>query len=120
MSCTIAYLAQGKVHLKIGNEAPRVVESQYGQTLRDRAVKAQQRHSWKGSGGGGSFLSGELLWGKAGRDPQAIRIAITSISRGTASGQLFYSLETDDMCGLLALDNFGGEERRLWSNNTQR
>lgn len=119
-NCNIAYLSQGKLHLKIGEEPPRVVESQYGQTIRDRAVKAQQRHAWKSGGEGDKFLSSEMLWGKAARDGAAIRIAITSICRGPGAGQVYYSLETDAMCGLLAVDNLGAEERRVWSNNTQR
>lgn len=115
----IAYLAGGKIRLKLDGEKPRTIESQYGNSIRDKAVKAQQRHAWK-TEGGNSFLSGSMLWGKGGSDPSAIRIITTSLCRGTTAGQLIYALETDHSCGLLAVDNLGGEERRLWSNNTQR
>jgi hypothetical protein len=121
MSLNIAYLAQGKLHLKLGDQPPRIVESQYGQSIRDKAVKSQQRHSWKSGGGSDSFLSGPMLWGKAApQDASAIRIAITSLCRGKTDGQFFYTLETDHSCGLLAVDGFGAEERRLWSNNNRR
>jgi hypothetical protein len=115
----IAYLAGGKIRLKLDGEKPRTIESQYGNSIRDKAVKAQQRHAWK-TEGGNSFLSGSMLWGKGGSDPSAIRINTTSLCRGTTAGQLIYALETDHSCGLLAVDNLGGDERRLWSNNTQR
>lgn len=115
----IAYLAGGKIRLKLDGEKPRTIESQYGNSIRDKAVKAQQRHAWK-TEGGNSFLSGSMLWGKGGADPSAIRISTTSLCRGTTAGQLIYALETDHSCGLLAVDNLGAEERRLWSNNTQR
>ena len=114
----IAYLAGGKIRLKLEGESSRTIESQYGNTIRERSVKAQQRHSWKTEGS--SFLSGSVLWGKGASDPSAIRITTTSLCRGTAAGQFLYALETDHSCGLLAVDNFGSEERRVWSNNTQR
>lgn len=116
----IAYLAQGKIRLKAGAQPPRTIESQYGETLRDRINRSQQRHSWKGQGADNGFFSGQSLWGKRANDPAAIRIAVTSICRGSARGQVLYSLESDSLCGVLALDNLGAEERRLWNNNTIR
>src|SRR5688500_8492378 len=115
----IAYLAGGKIRLKVDGAEPRTVPSQYGNTIRERSVKAQQRHAWK-SEGGNSFLSGSVLWGRADCAPSAIRIVTTSLCRGTSAGQFLYALETDNSCGLLAVDNLGAEERRLWSNNTRR
>jgi hypothetical protein len=114
-----AYLAGGKIRLKTGSDAPRTLNSRFAETIRERALKAQQRHAWKGDGGGGGFMSGQVLWGRASQDTGAIPISITSICRGSAEGQLLYSLETGSMCGVLALDNLGAEERRLWNNNKQ-
>ena len=110
-----AYLSGGKIRVKNGAQSPRVIESKFAENLRERTVKAQQRHAWKGGGGAGNgFLTGPTLWGKAAQDNGAIPISITSISRGPALGQLFYSLETDSMCGVLVLDDMGTEERRIW------
>src|SRR5206468_1707687 len=50
----------------------------------------------------------------------AIRISITSLCRGATSGQMLYSLETDDLCAVLSLENLGAEERRLWNKNDKR
>jgi hypothetical protein len=43
----ITYLAQGKIRVKANGEAPRTVDSVYGNSIREKAVRAQQKHSWK-------------------------------------------------------------------------
>ena len=113
MSVTIAWLAQGKIRLKCGDELPRTVESRFGQDIRDRTLKLQQRHGWKAAGEGEKFLAGAMLWGRGNSDPAAVRVSITSLCRGAERGQLLYALETDDMCSVLQLDQLGAEERRL-------
>jgi hypothetical protein len=120
MKPTIAWLAQGKVRVQKPGEAPRTVESRFGQSIRERAVRAQQRHSWKTQGADEKFLAGALLWGRSPRDPSAVRVGITSLCRGAAPGQVLYSLETDDLCAVLSLENLGEEERRLWNKNDKR
>src|SRR6266850_4103589 len=120
MEPTIAWLAQGKVRLKQPGEPPRTVESRFGQSIRDRVVRSQQRHAWKMGGEGEKFLSSMMLWGRAPKDPAAVRVSITSLCRGAAAGQMLYSLETDDLCAVLAIENLGEEERRLWNKNDKR
>jgi hypothetical protein len=120
MEPTIAWLAQGKVRIKQPGEPPRTVESRFGQSIRDRVVRSQQRHAWKMGGDGEKFLSNVMLWGRAPKDPAAVRIAITSLCRGSTAGQMLYSLETDDLCAVLSLENLGEEERRLWNKNDKR
>jgi hypothetical protein len=115
MRPTIAYLAQGKVRLKIGNEPLRTVESPYANQIREREVRAQQRNSWKAQGGG--FLSGAMLWGQRGAAQGPTPVIVTSISGSADKGRIIYSLESGSLCALLAAENFGGEERRLWNNN---
>ena len=116
MRPTIAYLAQGKVRLKIGNEPPRTVESPHANQIREREVRAQQRNSWKSQGGGG-FLSGSVLWGQRGATQGPTPVLVTSISGSADKGRLIYSLESGSLCALLASENFGNEEHRLWNNN---
>jgi hypothetical protein len=120
MNLTIAWLAQGKIRVKNGDEPPRTVESRFGESIRERAVRAQQRHGWKTQGEGKKFLAGAVLWGRAPDDPAAIRVSITSLCRGSATGQMLYSLETDDLCAVLATEKLGAEERRLWNKNDKR
>src|SRR6266852_4568727 len=120
MNYTIAWLAQGKVRVKEHDMPPRTVESQFGQSIRERAVRSQQRHAWKSQGAADKFLAGAMLWGRSPKDPAAVPITITSLCKGSAAGQMLYSLETDDLCAVLALENLGAEERRLWNKNDKR
>jgi hypothetical protein len=113
---TIAYLAQGKIHIKTGNKPPRTIDSVYGNAIREKAVRAQQKHSWKAAGDDGSPFSGAVLWGKAAMGSD-IPLAITSICGGREPGGLVYSLESGSLCALLEVARLGAEERRLWNDN---
>jgi hypothetical protein len=116
---TIAYLAQGKVRIKAGTAAPRTVDSAYGNSLREKEVRAQQKHSWKAAGNDGSPFSGPVLWGKSAMR-QDVPLAITSICGGRQTGGLIYSLESGSLCALLEAWSLGAEERRLWNDNRTR
>jgi hypothetical protein len=112
---TIAYLAQGKIRIKEGKLPPRTVDSVYGNSIREKAVRAQQKHSWK-SGGEDASPFAAALWGKSSTSGQ-IPLAITSICGGKQPGALLYSLESGSLCALLELGQLGAEERRLWNDN---
>jgi hypothetical protein len=112
---TIAYLAQGKIRVKTGEQPPRTVDSAYGNSIREKAVRAQQKHSWKSAGDDGSPFKA-MLWGRAGGGGE-IPLAITSICGGKEPGALVYSLESGSLCALLEVGQLGAEERRLWNDN---
>lgn len=105
----LAYLAQGKLHLR-GDNGVNMVESAFGRSLRERAAQIQHRHAWKTQGRGAQFMTG-ALWPAQGRDPGEFRIAITSIANGREPGELLYSLETDDVSGIFRVDRDGVEQR---------
>jgi hypothetical protein len=113
---TIAYLAQGKIPVKTGSEPARTIDSVFGNSVREKVVRAQQKHSWKSAGNDLSPFSGAVLWGKSpmGGD---IPLAITSICGGKDAGGLVYSLESGSLCALLEVARLGAEERRLWNDN---
>lgn len=113
---SIAYLAQGKVWLKLGDAKPQLVQSPYATSVQEKALRAQQRNSWKSQSGAG-LLSGPSLWGGATAGQGPMPVLATSISRGETSGHLIYSVESGPLCALLASDNYGTEEKRLWNNN---
>ena len=115
---TIAYLAEGKVRLKAGAAPPRTLDSAYGNSIREKEVRAQQKHSWKG-GNNGSPFSGPVLWGKAAM-PQDVPLSITSICGGRQKGGLLYSLESGSLCALLEAEALGADEKRLWNDNRTR
>jgi hypothetical protein len=112
----IAYLAQGKIRVKTGNEPPRTIDSVFGNSVREKVVRAQQKHSWKSVGNDGSPFSGAMLWGKSAMGGD-IPLAITSICGAREARGLVYSLESGSLCALLEVSQLGGEERRLWNDN---
>ena len=116
---TIVYLAQGRVRVKAADGVPRTLESAYGNSIREKEVRSQQRHSWKGAGNNGSPFSGRVLWGKAAMS-QDVPLSVTSICGGKQPGGLIYSLESGSLCALLEAEGLGAEERRVWNDNRTR
>ncbi len=114
---TIVYLAQGKLRVKTGEAVPRTVSSAYGDSIREKEVRSQQRHSWKGGGSNSPF--GAVVWGRSGQS-QDVPLSITSICGGRGPGGLIYSLESGSLCALLEAEQLGAEERRLWNDNRTR
>ncbi|HLK50963.1 MAG TPA: hypothetical protein VKT49_22635 [Bryobacteraceae bacterium] len=109
MTAHLAYLAQGKLHWHNGGSLQEL-ESRFGRSLRDRAAQIHNRHAWKMQGTSAQFMRG-MLWSGTERDPAAFRVALTSVTRGRAPGELLYSLETDEISGVFAVDASGAEQR---------
>jgi len=105
----LAYISQGKLHLQ-RDGGPQTVESSFGRSLRDRAVQIHNRHAWKAQGRGAQYMRG-VLWADTARDPGEFRIAVTSVTRGRNPGEVLYTLETDEISGVFALDATGFEQR---------
>ncbi|MEK7781240.1 MAG: hypothetical protein AAB370_07045 [Verrucomicrobiota bacterium] len=114
---TIAYLAQGKIRLKSGDAPPRSVESVYGNSIREKAIRAQQKHSWKGQGDSSPFAA---AWGDKAMQGGEVPLIITSLCASKESGSLIYSLESGSLCALLEVRQLGAEEQRLWNDNNTR
>lgn len=115
---TIAYLAQGKIRLKSGDALPRTVESVYGNSIREKAIRAQQKHSWKGQGDSSPFAA--AAWGNKAMQGGEVPLIITSLCASKESGGLIYSLESGSLCALLEVRQLGAEEQRLWNDNNTR
>lgn len=115
---TIAYLAQGKIRLKSGDAPPRSVESVYGNSIREKAIRAQQKHSWKGQGDSSPFAA--AAWGDKAMQGGEVPLIITSLCASKESGGLIYSLESGSLCALLEVRQLGAEEQRLWNDNNTR
>lgn len=109
MTPQLAYLSQGKLHWQ-NNGSSQEWESRFGRSLRDRAAQIHNRHAWKMQGTSAQFMRG-MLWSGMEHDPAAFRIAMTSVTRGRAPGELLYSLETNEISGVFALDSTGAEQR---------
>ena len=105
----VAYIAQGKIHVKRGDSAPTILESKFGATVRQRSLDMERKNAWKTQGTGAQFARGGL-WG-AQRMPDDIRITVNGITR--RGDDFIYSLETSDIGGLFRLSDDGQEEQRL-------
>jgi len=114
MPHSYAYLSQGQLHLKLGNDPVRPIDSKFGESVRQRAAQINHRNAWKTQGTGAKFMSGGVLWGRnRADDPGEIPIDITGISRGCKPGELFYSLSTPDIGGVFLLRDRATDELRL-------
>lgn len=114
----VAYLAGGKLHLRVGDGEARVVESPFVEQVRTRATRVAERNAWKTQGRGARFMMGlggmpdaeEEL--NAGAPPLPARL--TGLSRGPGEGRLLYSLSTGAVNGLFTAGLRDGEEQRLF------
>ncbi len=106
----LVYLSGGKLHVRNGSGPERIVESAFGRSLRDRALQIRDRHAWKTEGRGAQFMRGGM-WGEPKGDPSEFRIAITGACRGRNHGEILYTLETDEVSGMFAVDADGAETR---------
>jgi hypothetical protein len=114
MPHSYAYLSQGQLHIKLGDDPVRPIDSKFGESVRERAAQIHNRNSWKTQGAGAKFMSGGLLWGRnTADDPADIRIDIAGISRGCKTGELFYSLSTPEIGGIFLLRERATDELRL-------
>ncbi len=114
-TCDFAYLAGGKLHVRRGDAPVRVVDSQFGQSVRSRMLELQRRNEWKTAGTGAQFMRGGTLWGGAKPDPAEMPIRISGLARGCRPGELFYTLNTPEIAGLFAVRDEG--EQRLFHTN---
>src|ERR1700761_8495616 len=105
----IAYIAQGKIHVKRGDAAPQILESQFGQNVRQRAIDLEKRNAWKTQGSGSQFMRGGMFGARA--NAEDMHIAVNGLTR--RGEQFIYSLETSDIGGIFRLSSDGREEQRL-------
>jgi hypothetical protein len=110
----IGYISQGKLFVKDGEKEFRLIESQFGQEIMNRAIQEYQRSNWKRSKGEANLVSGARLWNVQEQDPRATRIHITGVTTGRQEGELLYALETDQVGGFFLYDFLNNSERRLF------
>ena len=119
MRPAIAYLADGRLHLKLADEPSRVLESPFAESVRAREVGLVHRNAWKAQGPDARFLAAGISTG----DEQAAAnayAAITGLSRGRTPGEILYSIETTAVAGVFAFDVGTAAEKWLFHGNQQR
>jgi len=120
MTKDLAYLSRGKMYLKRGDAPPELLESQFGESVRQRAKEIQKRHAWKTEGRGAQFMGGGAFWGGQVQDPGEMPIAINGLSPGCREGQLLYTLNTPDISGIFLLREGDYFEQRIFHSADHR
>jgi hypothetical protein len=90
----------------------RKLRARLRESIRQRAFELHKRHSWKTQGRGAKFMSGAGLWGAEATDPFAMPITLAGCACGS-NGDLYYSLQTPEISGLLCLKSGSHAEQRL-------
>jgi hypothetical protein len=118
----IAWLTPAGLHLRAEDGTVRSVESAFAQSVRNRHQSIHRRNAWKTGGEGrvGSFGSGDLLWGTSARDPEQIRIAVTSIAATPDGGELLYSLDADGLDAVCSVSLTDLTEKRLMHGSERK
>jgi hypothetical protein len=111
----VAFLSAGKMYLLASDGPPRLLESRFGEQIRDRAVRAVERNAWKTEGFSARFQ---------GRRPQVADpellvggVFVTSIGAGGVPGRVLYTLRSGNVSGLFSTD--GEDERRLFHGSSE-
>jgi hypothetical protein len=118
MSDSLAFLAQGRLHLKPAEGAPRALRSEFAESVRGRAIDIHNRHAWKTEGRGAQFTG--LAWGAPQPNPTRDTSTVTSLTRGPHPGEILYSIDTGGLLAICAYSPGESRERRLLHGSKQR
>jgi hypothetical protein len=112
MPSGIVYLAHGRLFFKAEGSLATEIDSDFAQSIRQRAFELQRRHAWKSQGRGAKFMSGGALWGADPEDAVGIKIIVTGCA-SASDGDLFYALQSPEISGLFRRKSDTQAEQRL-------
>jgi len=106
MDPKIAFLASGRLFVKLDGREAREIESQFAKDSLDRQAQRLAIDGWKGRSG---------VWGSMGMAPPEWsqwqdeaeprnRVAVRAVSRGANADELYYLLRVGDIHGLFRYD----------------
>ncbi|NJM65565.1 MAG: hypothetical protein HC851_07765 [Acaryochloris sp. RU_4_1] len=116
MSFNFAYLAGGKLHLKLGDHPVRTIDSQFGQQVQERTLQSQRRNAWKDKNPMPGLIPAAFLQQMEALGEAKLPIAIRSVS-SSSPGQLLYTLAVGDVTGVFTLDASLEKEQRLFHHS---
>jgi hypothetical protein len=112
----IAYLAEGRLFLKIGSAEPHEILCTHAESLKERTAKLHQQHDWRHLGSGS--MSEAIVLGGSSSDEGHIGTAIASIAPAEDGDDLLYGLNSDDVAGIfLRPIRQNADEKRLIHTN---
>jgi hypothetical protein len=103
----IAFLSKRKLHVR-KDGVTRIVDSEFENTVRERAASIHRRNAWKTQGRGAAFMGG--VWATPAHAANNVPVLITGLT-ACQDGSLLYSMETDSVSGIFLLDTAGIETR---------
>ncbi len=113
-----AFLSDGKLFVKSGDSAPRLLESPFAAERVAREQQRSERHAWKGAGRDPQdTFNARVVWGRqAGGQGKAEDAApvVRHLAAGTAPDEILYVLEMSASSGLFRQNVATGEERRIF------
>jgi hypothetical protein len=116
MPTGIVYLSHGRLFFKSEESPATEIDSEFAQSIRQRAFELHRRHAWKTQGRGAKFMSGGIsggaLWGADLEDAAGIKIVVTGCAGGS-EGDLFYALQSPEISGLFRRKADTQTEQRL-------
>ena len=116
MPSGIVYLSHGRLFFKAPESPATEIDSEFAQSIRQRAFELNRRHAWKTQGRGAKFMSGGMsggaLWGADPEDAAGIKIVVTGCA-GSSDGDLFYALQSPEISGLFRRKADTQTEQRL-------
>jgi len=112
----IAYLAEGRLFLKVGEAAPTEILCTHAENLKERTAKLHLQNDWKHTDGG--TMSDALVLGAGPCGDIPLGTTITAIAPSDKGGELLYGLNTDDVAGIFLRPlQQNADERRLIHTN---
>ena len=100
MEPSIAYLANGRLFLKLAGKEPREVESKFGNQVIARSQKNSQRDAWKSQSVWGSGGMGMPDMGQFQKMAVGPNVRFEHVCRGTVPGEIHYVLKMDQVVGV--------------------
>jgi hypothetical protein len=112
----IVYLSHGRLFFKAEESPATEIDSDFAQSIRQRAFELHRRNAWKTQGRGAKFMSGGMsggaLWGADPEDAAGIKIVVTGCA-SASGGDLFYALQSPEISGLFRRTADTQTEQRL-------
>lgn len=100
MEPSIAYLANGRLFLKLAGQEVREVESKFGNQVIARSQKNAEREAWKSQSVWGSGGMGMPDLGQFQQVPTGPNVRFEHVCRGTKAGEIHYVLKMDQVVGV--------------------
>lgn len=113
MDINLAYIAGGKLHLKLHHAPVRIIDSEFGKSVQERMLQIQRRNIFRNRGVMANMMPSAMVKNMEAQAENATPINFTSVCQDS-TGRIFYAIQVGDVAGILALDSDRLQEKRLF------